>query len=130
MPTRTISGKRGEGRFAFFCYSIPGPTIEGGEDGDAEFWTHKEGDSRWYLCDLESGDILDKTSEMMAVNGAIECEPGEGRVINLGEDEFSEARQKVEDHIFEGIMQDLKVPHQNPDGSKIDQKLICWMSVA
>ena len=130
MPTRTISGKRGEGRFAFFCYSIPGPTIEGGEDGDAEFWTHKDGHSRWYLCDLESDDILDKTSEMMVVNGAIECEPGEGRVMNLSEDEFSEARQKVEDHIFEGIMQDLKVPHQNPDGSKIDQKLICWMSVA
>ena len=33
MPTRTVSGKRQDGRFAFFCYSIHGKRLI---DGEAE----------------------------------------------------------------------------------------------
>ena len=123
MPTRTVSGKRGEGRFAFFCYSIPGYRIVADEDGEQEVWTHEDGESRWYLFNLDEDTILDQTSEMLDISRAIECEPPEDRVMNVGEDELSAARKKVETHIFNGIMRQMQMP------AGVEPILICWMSI-
>jgi hypothetical protein len=60
---------------------------------------------------------------MLDIHNAIECAPSEERVMNIGQDEMSAARKKVEEHIFNGVMRQLQVPM----GSTY--KLICWMSV-
>jgi len=129
MPTRTVSGKRGEGRYAFFCYSIPGMRLIDGESGDNEIWTLEDGESRWYLYDLDEGTIKEETIEMMEIHDVIQCEPPEPRVLNVGEDELSKARNKIEDHIFNGIMRQLNVPAIDEKGNPIEPELRCWMSV-
>jgi len=129
MPTRTFSGKRGEGRYAFFCYSIPGMRLIDGESGDDEIWTLEDGESRWYLYDLDEGTIKQETIEMMDIHDVIQCEPTEQRVLNIGEDELSAARNKIEDHLFNGIMHQLNVPAKDEKGNPIEPELTCWMSV-
>ena len=129
MKTRTLSGKRGEGRYAFFCYSIPGMRLIDGESGDNEIWTLEDGESRWYLYDLDEGTIKEETIEMMEIHDVIQCEPPEPRVLNVGEDELSKARNKIEDHIFNGIMHQLNVPAKDEKGNPIEPVLRCWMSV-
>jgi len=123
MPTRTVSGKRGEGRFAFFCYSIPGYNIVADEDGDRQVWTHEDGDRRWYLFNFEDETILDQTSEMLDIHNTIECEPSEERVLNIGQDELSAARKKVEKHIFNSVMRQMQMP------IGVTPILVCWMCV-
>ena len=45
------------------------------------------------------------------------------------EDELSTARNKIEDHIFNGIMHQLNVPAKDENGNPIEPELVCWMSV-
>lgn len=123
MPTRTVSGKLGEGRFAFFCYSIPGYNIVADKDGDRHVWTHEGGDRRWYLFNFEDETIFDQTSEMLEIHSTIECDPSEERVLNIGQDRLSVARKKVEEHIFNSVMR----PMQMPRG--VTPILVCWMCV-
>ena len=122
MPTRTVSGKHGDGRYVFFCFSIPAPSLEG-EDGDVGSWSHEGGESRWFLCDLDTGAILEQTSEMMDINGFIECEPDEERVMNLGRDEMVEALVGVRKHIDKYVMRGLQAP------LGVEPRLVCWMGI-
>ena len=123
MPTRTISGKRLDGRYAFFCYSIPGKRLIDGEAGDEEIWTLEDGESLWFLYDFEKHEIIEKIEDMLLINEKMECLPAEVRVMNIGEDELSQTKKKIEDHIFSTIMRDMKIPMGH------DPVLQCWMSI-
>ena len=123
IPTQTISGKRGDGRFAFFCYAIPGLRLINGESGDDEVWTLEDGESRWYLYDFADDTVTEETIEMMDIHDIIECEPSEERVMNIGEDGLSAARHNIEEHIFNTILKQLKVPMGH------EPELRCWMSI-
>ena len=123
IPTQTISGKRGDGRFAFFCYAIPGLRLINGESGDDEVWTLEDGESRWYLYDFADDTVTEETIEMMDIHDIIECEPSEERVMNIGEDGLSAARHNIEEHIYNTILKQLKVPMGH------EPELRCWMSI-
>lgn len=123
MPTRTISGKRQDGRFAFFCYSIHGKRLIDGEAGDDEVWTLEDGESRWFLYDFTEQKVIEEIEDMLGINQKIECLPDEERIMNIGEDDLSNARRKIENHIFSTIVRDMKIPIGH------DPVLQCWMSL-
>ena len=123
MPTRTVSGKRYDGRYAFFCYSIHGKRLIDGETGDDEVWTLEDGESRWFLYDFSEQTIVEEIENMLNVHKIIECLPSETRIMNIGEDELSNTRKKIELHIFNTIMRDMKIP------MGYDPVLQCWMSL-
>ena len=62
-------------------------------------------------------------TEMMDIHDVIQCEPTEQRVLNIGEDDLSNARRKIENHIFSTIVRDMKIPIGH------DPVLQCWMSL-
>ena len=123
MPTRTVSGKRNDGRYAFFCYSIHGKRLIDGEAEDDEVWTLEDGESRWFLYDFSEQKIVEEIENMLNVHKIIECLPDETRIMNIGEDELSNTRKKIELHIFNTIMRDMKIP------MGYDPVLQCWMSL-
>ena len=123
MHTRTVSGKRYDGRYAFFCYSIHGKRLIDGEAGDDEVWTLEDGESRWFLYDFSEQTIVEEIENMLNVHKIIECLPDETKIMNIGEDELSNTRKKIELHIFNTIMRDMKIP------MGYDPVLQCWMSL-
>ena len=123
IPSRTFSGKFGQKRYVFFCYSIPGYQIIPNQKEEKRVWSHDEGEQRWYLYDLESNEIIHETSEIMYIQSVIETSPNEPRKINLSQDMLISARRNVESHIFRSIMKELRMP------VGVAPVLTCWMSV-
>ena len=78
--------------------------------GDDEVWTLEDGESRWFLYDFSEQTIVEEIENMLNVHKIIECLPSETRIMNIGEDELSNTRKKIELHIFNTIMRDMKIP--------------------
>ena len=67
--------------------------------------------------------VIEEIEDMLDINQKIECLPDEERIMNIGEDDLSNARRKIENHIFSTIVRDMKIPIGH------DPVLQCWMSL-
>ncbi len=127
LPGRVFSGKEHSDagtRAVFFCYALPAPPSglhDGSEEPSAEDWTEENGYVRWYLYDLESGNVLDEPSEIV---GFIRSTPETPRRAEVGEDALRDARKKVEKRIKNTYLKSGLAP------VGVKAKLKAWMELS
>lgn len=114
LPRKMHSGKLSTTRKGcFFCYELPSKRADGS-------WTEGDGLFRWYLLDPENDVIADQTYELWK---AIRCESDEPRVLSISQDEFTEMRRKVENHIKRSYLRSIQAP------VGIRPRLVTWMQL-
>lgn len=127
LPGRVFSGKKNPSsgtRAVFFCYALPAPPAgvrDGSEEPSAEEWTEENGYVRWYLYDLDSGDVVDEPSEIAAV---IMSTPETPRRTEVGEEVLRAARKKVELKIKNTYLRSVVAP------VGVKAKLKAWMELS
>jgi superfamily II DNA/RNA helicase len=112
LPGRVFSGKahpKSDTRAVFFCYALPAPPaqIKGKQDQSAEEWTEEAGHTRWYLSDLEGGNIVEEPSQIIDY---IRCLPTTPRRQIVDQKTLSEVRAKVEKHIKNTYLKQVQAP--------------------
>ena len=90
----------------FLCYSLPGSAPAAEDDAPPE-WSLEAGETRWYLCDLESGEISDDAA---AVAEFVRCTPETPRHCTIPKTELVEVRKKVEKHITNSYLKAMDAP--------------------
>lgn len=114
LPKKMHSGKLASTRKGiFFCYELPSKRADG-------TWTEGDGMYRWYLLDPENNTITDQTYEIWK---AIRCEKDEPRFINVTQDEFSELKKKIDNHIKKNYMRAVQAP------LGVKPRLVTWMQL-
>jgi hypothetical protein len=125
LPGRVFSGKEHlspEAKAVFFCYALPAPAADqDSEEQDADTWTEEAGYSRWYLYDLESGNIA---QEPAVILGLIRSTPETPRRRELPEETLTDVRKKVEKHIKNTYLRNVQAP------AGVKAKLKAWMEIS
>jgi len=90
-------------------------------------------DGQWQKFDkirILMGDETSKSTKSTILNvinskldESFDKEKDEERTMNIGEDDLSNARRKIENHIFSTIVRDMRIPIGH------DPVLQCWMSL-
>jgi superfamily II DNA or RNA helicase len=110
LPGRVFSGKQHPApgtKAVFFCYRLPRPDFSLGKvDGDIP-WTEEAGETRWYLCPLDSDKILEEPADIRAV---IRCTPDTPRQCIVEQPTLTEIRGKVEKHIKNTFLKRMQAP--------------------
>jgi superfamily II DNA or RNA helicase len=122
FPGRVFSGKAhpSDGvRAVFFCFRIPRPDYESATDGEIE-WTEEAGDTKWYLYDLNSEQILEEPTEIV---GSIRSDENTPRICKIEQETLSEIRAKIEKHIINTILKQAQAP------VGVDGILKTWMEL-
>jgi hypothetical protein len=117
LPGRVFSGKAhpATGKKAvFFCYALTAPPVSQSaagdnntESADASTWTEEAGFTRWYLYNLDSGQVLEEPSEIIDV---IRSTPETPRQRTLPDKPLTEVRSKVEKHIKQTYLKKVQAP--------------------
>ncbi|MDE0120293.1 MAG: helicase-related protein [bacterium] len=118
MPGSVFSGRRRLARGArgvFFCYALPALDKEMGD------FTLEAGPTRWYLYDIESGQVIERVERII---NSIRSQPGTPRRCTTEEETLKEVRQKVERHIRNTYLKQVQAPMTAPK-----HKLLCWMEL-
>lgn len=112
LPGRLFSGKahpKPGTRGLFFCYALPAPPaqVKGRDEQFAEDWTEEAGHTRWYLADLEGGNIVEEPSQIIEY---IRCVPTTRRQQVVPQKTLSEIRIMVEKHIKNSYLKQVQAP--------------------
>ena len=125
LPGRVFSGKAHPTpgcRAVFFCYALPAPVaLPGGVDAKDAHWTEEAGFTKWFLYDLDTGQITD---EPTAIVDIIRCQPNTPRLHLVDDAELSDIRGKLDKHIKNTYMKSV----QAPQGVKATLKV--WLEIA
>ena len=126
LPGRVFSGKQHPTpatRAVFFCYSLPAPSLEPGEDKEeeADKWTEETGYTQWYLYDLATEKILEEPAEIVAL---IRSTPETPRYRSLSNETLTDIRKKIERHIKNTYFKKVQAP------LGIKAKLKAWMELS
>lgn len=114
LPRKMHSGKLASTRKGFFfCYELPSKRADG-------TWTEGDGMYRWYLLDPENNTIIDQTYEIWK---AIRCGKDEPRFISVTQDEFSELKKRIDNHIKKNYMRAVQAP------LGVKPRLVTWMQL-
>mgnify|MGYP001439903159 CR=1 FL=1 len=124
LPWKVFTGKKSNDkgmRGIFCCYAIPGlPNIRNEEDQSLK-WTIENGESYWYLYNLENDTILESAEE---IAGFIRSESKTPRITNMDKKMLvSTRKKKIERHIDRTRMRQLQAP------IGVNPKLVCWMEI-
>ncbi|MCY3845725.1 MAG: helicase-related protein [Acidobacteria bacterium] len=104
LPVATFSGrKRREEsmRGVFFCYNLPGL------DTESNRFTDAAGTTRWYLADVEGGEILEDPRQIVVW---IRSTPDTPRVCTIPKVTLTEVRRRVERHIRNTYLKRVQAP--------------------
>ncbi|HVS72231.1 MAG TPA: helicase-related protein [Phycisphaerae bacterium] len=112
LPGRVFSGKENlkpGTQAVFFCYALPAPPqhVPDMERGGELLWTEQAGETKWYLYDVASGNIIE---EPTAIFADIKCEPPTPRRRAIPDATLSEVRGKVEKHIKNTYLKAAQAP--------------------
>jgi SNF2 family DNA or RNA helicase len=113
LPGRVFSGKahpRPGARAVFFCYALPAPPGPAGPktQNDANNgWSLEEGATRWYLYDLDTGNIMEDASEIAEF---IRSLPETPRQTMLDRRVLTETRMQIERHIKNTYLRQVQAP--------------------
>jgi SNF2 family DNA or RNA helicase len=116
LPLRLFSGKAHPSEDAqalFFCYRLPA------KDADGE-WTEEASFTRWYLYDLDSGEIDDDATQIFPL---IESQPDTPRKTKTAKAELSEIRREMDKHITNTYLRKVQAP------IGIESTLLAWMEL-
>lgn len=120
MPLRVFSGKAhpnpsSPGALAvFFCYRLPAKDATTGE------WDNEAAFTRWYLYDLETGNIIDDATRIFEV---IQTEPGTSRQTATAKKALTEIRQAMDKHIKDTYLKKVQAP------IGVSSTLLAWMEL-
>jgi superfamily II DNA or RNA helicase len=132
LPGRVFSGKAhptAGAKAVFFCYSLPAPPVSqagasvdnNSESADASSWTEEAGFTRWYLYNVDSGQVFEEPAEIIDV---IRSTPETPRQRGVPDETLAEVRGKVERHIKQTYLKKV----QAPVGVKATLK--AWMEIS
>lgn len=110
FPNGIFSGKehpRPGTRGVFFCYARPAHDHEETEAAGEDRWTTEAGDVKWYLCDLQSGQVIE---DAPAIIEFVRCQPDTPRYTVIQQADLSAARTEVEKHITRTYMRKVQAP--------------------
>ena len=116
LPLRLFSGKEhpaGDARALFFCYRLPA------KDADGE-WTDEASFTKWYLYNLESGEILEDATQIFLL---IESQPDTPRRTAAAKAELSEIRREMDKHITNTYLRKVQAP------IGVSATLLAWMEL-
>lgn len=95
-------------RAVFFCYSMPGQDHSQPTDLQGNYpWSERAGPAVWYLYDLDSGHIMEESTQ---IADWVRAGPETPRYCSLGKDTLTDARNKVERHIKNTYMKSTQAP--------------------
>ena len=121
-PSKIFSGKESDiikSKKVFFCYAIPG--MESSKsDKDENEWTFEAGITKWYLYDVDSGDIAE---EPTIINDLIASTPDTPRVLNISRESLIEIRKSMDKHIKNTYLKSVQAP------IGVKPKLTAWMEI-
>lgn len=124
LPLRVFSGKAHPSPGAqavFCCYSLPAPESNAQSDSETVVWSEQAGYTRWYLYQLDKGEIIEEPAE---ISGVIRSTSATPRQRKLTDETLAEIRAKVERHIRNTYFKKM----QPPQGVKAQLK--AWMEIA
>lgn len=113
LPKKMYSGKMKSTKNGFFfCYELPTKRADGS-------WSDGDGMYRWYFLDNE-GNVSERTYDIWK---DIACEKEEMRALIVTEDEFDEARRKINSYIKKTYMKAVQAPISEKP------RLVTWMQL-
>jgi superfamily II DNA or RNA helicase len=117
LPLRVFSGKEHViqgARGVFFCYRLPG------KDAATEEWTDDASLTKWYLYNLEDGQIEEDATRIYPL---IECTPDTRRETREAKATLSDIRRKMDKHITNTYMKRVQAP------AGVGFSLLAWMEL-
>ena len=113
LPGRAFSGKENSfttAKAVFFCYRIPGPPGNDGEEQTSE-WTDEAGKTEWYLYQIEDDpdneSILHKPEEIIEF---IRCTKNTPRKCAIERETLRDVRLKIEKYIHNTTLRSMQAP--------------------
>jgi superfamily II DNA or RNA helicase len=116
LPLRLFSGKAHptqDAKALFFCYRLPA------KDADGE-WTEEASFTKWYLYDLESGEIGEDATQIFPL---IESQPDTPRKTTTAKVQLSEIRRELDKHITNTYLRKVQAP------IGVSMTLLAWMEL-
>lgn len=110
LPGRVFSGKQHPSKGAnslFFCYRLLRPDYSVPSSETDLTWTEEAGETKWYLYDLASEQILEEPSEIISL---IRSKPDTPRHCRFEQKTLSDIRMKMEKHIKNTYLKRLQAP--------------------
>ena len=110
FPNGVFSGKENlkpGTRAVFFCYARPAHDRQASDETGEDLWTAAAGDVKWYLYDLDSGNIMEDAPRIIEF---IRCQPDTPRKTEIEQATLSEIRQKIEKHINGTYLKKVQAP--------------------
>lgn len=117
LPLRVFSGKehiRPETKAVFLCYRLPAKDAASGE------WEEGAAFTRWYLVDLESGEIKEDATAIFPI---IQSAPETPRKTETAKTSLREVRLKVDKHIHQEYLRKVQAP------LGVNASLLAWMEL-
>jgi hypothetical protein len=117
MPLRVFSGKEHPvpgTRAVFFCYRLPA------KDAKSGAWEDEAGFTRWYLYDLETGEIEEDATRIWPV---IRCGPEAPRRTIAEEKKLTEIRREMDKHVTNTYLKRVQAP------VGVKATLLAWMEL-
>ena len=115
LPKKMFSGKDATTRNGyFFCYELPTKRTDGS-------WSDGDGLYRWYFVDPNTSDVAEDSYEIWK---AIRCERETPRKFSTTEEQFSQTRKTVDNHIRRTYMKAVQAP------LGVKPRLVTWMQLS
>jgi hypothetical protein len=118
LPGSVFSGRERASRGAcgvFFCYALPALDKEAGQ------FTEEAGTSRWYLYDIDRGEIFEEPADIIE---SVRSIPSTPRNCTMAQHTLVEIRQKIEKHITNTYLKRIDAP------VGVKPALRCWMELS
>ena len=121
-PSKVFSGKESdivESPNVFFCYAIPG--LENVKSDDEEQkWSFDTGITKWYLFDVESGNIFEEPTSITEI---IRSTTDTSRSLSMARASLIDIRKSMDKHIKNTYLKSIQAP------IGVKPKLTAWMEI-
>ena len=117
MPGAIFSGRQKPAKGTvgvFLCFGLPAL------DNETQEFTEEAGSVRWYLYEIDSGEIFEEPAQIIS---SIKCRPNTPRRCREEQETLIEIRGKVLKHITNGYLRQVNAP------VGVDPTLKCWMEI-
>jgi superfamily II DNA or RNA helicase len=116
LPKRVYSGKAHpieNAKAVFFCYQLPAKNADGE-------WVEEAAFTRWYLYEIETGDILEDATHIVKL---IESTPETPRRTNISRLDLSAIRRQLDKHITDTYLKKVQALQG------VEATLLAWMEL-
>ena len=121
-PSKVFSGKESdivESPKVFFCYAIPGlETVK--SDDEEQKWSFDIGITKWYLYDVESGNIFEEPTSITEI---IRSTTDTSRSLSMARASLIDIRKSMDKHIKNTYLKSIQAP------IGVKPKLTAWMEI-